>query len=106
MDISKSVRRQVGGLPEPVLEEDQGGVRVTFLKDIYTEEYLVRLGVNDRQKQAVLYIKQNGYITNSKYQQEYQVSDRTALRDLDDLVIREILVKTGDKKGARYQLKQ
>jgi ATP-dependent DNA helicase RecG len=63
------------GLPEPVLEEDQGGVRVTFLKDIYTEEYLARLGVNDRQKQAILFIKQNGYITNSKYQQEYQVSD-------------------------------
>ena len=94
------------GLPEPVLEEDQGGVRVTFLKDIYTEEYLTQLGINDRQKQAVLFIKQNGYITNSKYQQEYQVSDRTALRDLDDLVTQEILVKTGDKKGARYLLKQ
>jgi ATP-dependent DNA helicase RecG len=94
------------GLPEPVLEEDQGGLRITFLKDIFTEEYLARLGVNDRQKQAILFIKQNGYITNSKYQQEYQVSDRTALRDLDDLVTREILVKTGDKKGTRYRLKQ
>lgn len=94
------------GLPEPILEEDQGGIRVIFLKDIYTEKYLAQLGVNDRQKQAVLFIKQNGYITNSKYQQEYQVSDRTALRDLDDLVSRKILVKAGDKKGARYLLKQ
>jgi ATP-dependent DNA helicase RecG len=94
------------GLPEPVLEEDQGGVRVTFLKDIYTEEYLVRLGLNDRQKQVVLFVKQSGYITNSKYQREYQVSGRTALRDLDDLVSRGILVKTGDKKGTRYLLKQ
>lgn len=94
------------GLPEPVLEEDQGGVRVTFLKDIFTEEYLAQLGINDRQKQAVLFIKQNSYITNGKYQQEYQVSDRTALRDLDDLVSRNILVKAGDKKGARYLLKQ
>ena len=89
-----------------MLEEDQGGVRVIFLKDSYTEEYLARLGVNDRQKQAVHFIKQNGYITNSKYQQEYQVSDRTALRDLDDLVTREILFKVGDKKGTRYLLKQ
>jgi ATP-dependent DNA helicase RecG len=94
------------GLPEPVLEEDQEGVRVTFLKDIYTAEYLTKIGVNDRQKQAILFIRQSGYITNSKYQQEYQVSDRTALRDLDDLVTLEILVKTGDKKGARYRLKQ
>ena len=93
------------GLPEPVLEEDQGGIRVTFLKDIYTAEYLTKIGVNDRQKQTILFIKQSGYITNSKYQREHQVSDRTALRDLDDLVTRGILVKTGDKKGARYLLK-
>jgi ATP-dependent DNA helicase RecG len=93
------------GLPEPVLEEDQGGIRVTFLNDIYTEAYLTQLGVNYRQKQAVHFVKQNGYITNSKYQQEYQVSERTALRDLDDLVIRKILVKTGDKKGTRYLLR-
>jgi len=94
------------GLPEPVLEEDQGGIRVTFLNDIYTEDYLTQLGVNYRQKQAVHFVKQNGYITNSRYQQEYQVSERTALRDLDDLVFRKILVKTGDKKGTRYLLRQ
>lgn len=94
------------GLPEPVLEEDQGGVRVTFLKDTYTAEYLTKIGVNDRQKQAIFFIKQSGYITNSKYQQGYSVSDRTALRDLDDLVSRKILVKTGEKKGSRYLLNQ
>jgi len=94
------------GLPEPKLEEDQGGLRVTFLKDIYTEDYLSRLGLTHRQTRAVLFIKQKGYITNSQYQQEYQVSDRTALRDLDNLVTRQILIKEGDKKGSRYLLKR
>jgi ATP-dependent DNA helicase RecG len=93
-------------LARAVLEEDQGGVRIIFLKDIYSEGYLTQLGINDRQMLAVFFIKQNGYITNSKYQQEYKVSARTALRDLDDLVTREILVKAGDKKGARYLLKR
>jgi ATP-dependent DNA helicase RecG len=94
------------GLPEPILEEDQGGIRVTFLKEIYTEEYLKRLEISDRQIQAILYIKQIGYITNRQYQIEYHVSDRTALRDLNDLVGRNILMKIGDKKGSHYTLKR
>jgi ATP-dependent DNA helicase RecG len=94
------------GLPEPLLEEDQGGVRVTLLKDIYTQEYLAQLGLNDRQTKAVLYIKQKSFITNSQYQQTYRVSASTALRDLDDLVRRSILVKEGDKKGSRYLLRR
>lgn len=94
------------GLPEPKLEEDQGGIRVTFLKDIYTEDYLSHLALNDRQTQAVLFIKQKGSITNSQYQKEYHVSDRTALRDLEKLVSQKILIKEGEKKGSRYLLKK
>jgi hypothetical protein len=37
---------------------------------------------------------------------DHRQRSRTALRDLDDLVTREILVKAGDKKGTRYLLKQ
>jgi ATP-dependent DNA helicase RecG len=94
------------GLPEPLLEEDQGGVRVTLLKDIYTEEYLTGLGLSDRQTQAVLYIKENGHVTNSQYQRAFEVSDRTALRDLEDLVHRKVVVKIGEKRSTRYILKK
>ena len=94
------------GQPEPILEEDQGGVRVTFLKDIYTKEYLAQFDLSDRQLQAILHIKQKGYITNGQYQQAYQVSAKTALRDLEDLVNRNILAKAGEKKGRRYSLKR
>lgn len=94
------------GLPEPILEEDQGGVRVTFLKDIYTKEHLTQLGLSDRKIYAVLYIKEKGYITNSQYQKALQVSDRTALRDLEDLVQREVVVKMGERKSTRYLLKK
>ncbi|WP_412167833.1 ATP-binding protein, partial [Acinetobacter baumannii] len=41
------------GLPEPIIAEEQGGISVTFLKDIYTEEYLKSFNLNERQKRAV-----------------------------------------------------
>lgn len=36
------------GMPEPLIEEDLGGIRVTFLKNIYTVEYLKTLDLNER----------------------------------------------------------
>lgn len=48
---------------QPILEEDQGGVRVTFRKNIYTETDLTNMGLNQRQVKAVLIAKEKGYIT-------------------------------------------
>ncbi|MCD5401471.1 hypothetical protein LR013_02595 [candidate division NPL-UPA2 bacterium] len=47
------------GLPEPQFEEYQG-FRVIFNKDIYTQEYLRNLGLNERQIKAVMYVKEKG----------------------------------------------
>ncbi len=54
------------GLPEPQFEEYQG-FRVIYRKDIYTEEYLRNLGLNERQIKAVMYVKEKGKITNKEY---------------------------------------
>lgn len=56
------------GLPEPVIEEDQGGFRVVFRKDHLNKEALEAQGLNARQVNAVLYVKENGQINNSEYQ--------------------------------------
>lgn len=56
------------GMPEPRIEEAQGGIRITFLKDIYTEEHLKTLDLNKRQIKAILFTKEKGEITNSDYQ--------------------------------------
>ena len=37
------------GLPEPEYKEEQGGFAVHFYKDIFYEENLRRMGLNDRQ---------------------------------------------------------
>ena len=55
------------GLPEPIFQEDQG-FSVIFRKDVFSAEYLNRMGLNARQIQAVEYIREKGKITNSEFQ--------------------------------------
>jgi ATP-dependent DNA helicase RecG len=83
------------GLPEPEYREEQGGFSVWFFKDIYSEEILQKMGLNDRQIKAVLYVKKNGKITNREYRSMLDISDRTALTDLNDLREKGLLEKTG-----------
>jgi len=91
-------------LPEPEMKEEFGGVMITLFKDRYTEEQLRKMGLNERQVKVVLYVVENGSITNSDYQKISKTSERTALRDLDDLSAKNILQKKGEKKGTYYEL--
>jgi len=93
------------GLPEPEYKEEQGGFSVWFFKDIYTEEILQRKGLNERQIKAVLYVKKKGKITNKEYRTMFNISDRTALTDLNDLSDKDLLEKTGTTgRGIAYNL--
>ncbi len=87
------------GLPEPTIEEVAGGIQITFLKDIFSEDYLKRLGLNERQIEAVGYVKKNGKITNREYKAVLKVSRITATRDLSELVEKNIL-RSSEAKGA------
>jgi len=86
------------------MKEEFGGVMITLFKDRFTEEQLRKMGLNERQVRAVLYVVENGSITNSDYQKISNTSERTALRDLDDLTTKNILQKKGEKKGTYYEL--
>jgi len=92
-------------LPEPEIIEQDGGILVTVLKDKYALEQLKRFGLSERQIKAIAFIKENGKIINSDYQNINDVSERTALRDLEDLFKKEVLSKKGEKKGTYYILK-
>jgi len=92
------------GLPETILREEQGGFLSKIFKDRFIKEQLKKAGLNERQVKAVKYIKKNGKITNSDYQKLCKVSERTALRDLDELRVKGILEKKGEKKGTFYEL--
>jgi len=77
-------------------------VRTT--SDPVKTEQLTKLGLNDRQIKAVLLVKEKGKITNNEYQILNEISDRTALRDLEELTEKSILIKEGEKKGTSYKL--
>ena len=57
---------QIAVFQEPVLEEYQG-FWVIFIKDIYTEEYLRSLGLNEIQMATVVHVKERGIINMSAF---------------------------------------
>ncbi len=97
---------ELAGLPKPVYFYDMSGFFVEFKKNNYNEQYLKSLDLSDRQVKAVLYLKENGKITNSGYQTINAVSKATATRDLSELVEKfKILKRTGDiGAGTNYSL--
>lgn len=93
------------GLPEPEFKEEFGGFTVELWKDIYNEAYLRKLGLNERQIKAVLYVKEKGRITNKEYQSINNCSKATASRELADLTEKGLLQQRGTTgKGTYYIL--
>ncbi|GHT52722.1 hypothetical protein AGMMS49982_13690 [Bacteroidia bacterium] len=91
-------------LPEPELTERDGGFLVALFNDIFSEEQLLQLGLNERQINAVLYVKENGEITTSAYTKLYAVAERTARKDLNELSDKQILKRVGETNLAKYIL--
>lgn len=77
---------------------------MTLLKSRFTEENLKRKGLSERQIRAVEHVLKTESISNSEYQSIASVSDRTALRDLEDLVSKGIFEQKGEKKSSQYYL--
>lgn len=93
------------GLPSPEFKEVSGGFSVVFRKDIYTEEYLRNLGLNERQIKAAIYAKEKESINLSSFKTIVpKVSEKTLYRDLQELVNKGVLKELGEKKGRRYEL--
>ncbi|TYB90007.1 MAG: transcriptional regulator [Kosmotoga sp.] len=92
-------------LPEPDFKEDSGGFSITFFKDIYSQENLRKMGLNDRQIKAVRYIKKNSSINMTIFKKlEPNVTEKTLYRDLQDLKNKKIIKQIGKKKGTSYEL--
>jgi len=94
-----------GGLPEPEYKEEMGGFSVYFHKDIYTEANLRKMGLNERQIKAVMYVKEKKGITNKEYQKLNDVSNKTAYLELSDIVGKGVFVIEGSGRTIGYALK-
>ena len=74
-------------------------------KNNLTEEQLKKLGLNERQVDAMLFYRSKGKITSSEYAAKYSISDRTARIDLTDLVDKELLVRYGEYKKTKFHFR-
>ena len=89
-------------LPEPELIERDGGFLVTIFKNNLTEEKLKKLGLNDRQVDAILFYRSKGEITGLEYAKRYEIAERTARVDLSELAEKKLLYKKGKTKSLKY----
>jgi ATP-dependent DNA helicase RecG len=94
-------------LPEPEFDADRPGqFRVILYQNPFTEERLRQMGLNERQSQALRLLKEQGTLTNLRYQEAFSISKRTASNELQDLVKRGLLARHGTTgKGTYYTLK-
>ncbi len=93
---------KAAGLPESDFVEHAGGIQTIFLKDIYTKEYLEKMGLTVRQVQAILFTKKAGKITNKIFQQFFSVSRNTATNELNKLVELKLLISSKQKGAGSY----
>ncbi len=93
------------GLPTPTFEVRNGSFVLTLWRDWLTAGVLTELNVGERERKALLFLKNNGTITNSQYQLEFSVSKRTATLGLSRLLKEGLIVRQGSTgKGVRYSL--
>lgn len=88
------------GLPDPEFIEHQD-FTVTF-RNGSPEDASAEL--NERQQMGLRIVREWGSISTGEYRSATGASERTALRDLQDLVTKGLLVSRGKKRGSRYFL--
>lgn len=93
------------GLPPAEFRHDGGMFVQTLRRDSLTPKAVAALQLNERQHQAVAYLRLHRRITNKSYREVTGASDRTALRDLAELLDKGVLMKRGKTgRGAHYVL--
>jgi len=92
------------GLPTPIFEEYSGGIRITLFQDLFAVSVLNELGLSKRQIKAVQHVKENGRISNKQYRELSNLSDVAALKDIQELVEKKILIKRSRGPGTHYVL--
>lgn len=93
------------GLPEPDFALRTGSFVITLWRDWLTAEALAGFALNERQLQAVAFVKAHGRISHAEYQQLTHAIKKTTTRDLNDLTAKGIVRRVGVRgPGVHYVL--
>ncbi|MBU2599505.1 hypothetical protein KJ849_02875 [bacterium] len=99
-------------LPEPEFQNLSGGFEVTLIGPGRTFEQEIEkqklhvLEINERQKSAIEYLKENEVISRKTYMKLNKISNKTAFLELKNLVEKNIMVKEGKGRSVTYRLKR
>ena len=94
-------------LPEPDFAQRGGEFTTVIWRDWLTAEVLSGLRLNDRQRQAVDFMKTRGQISNRDYQALTGAISQTALRDLREMMAFGLVEKVGTTgRGTYYRLRK
>ena len=93
------------GLPEPTFEQNGAHFVTTIWRDWLTAAVMEELGLNERQKKGVVFVKTAGKISNPEYQELTDCTKKTATRDLTGLKERVFSQVGARGPGVHYVLR-
>ena len=82
-------------LPEPDFKFTGSSIIVIFRKSKLSEEFLKEAGLNERQKEAIKYLKEHKKITSHTYADLFKITGRMARNDLNVLINKKFVEKRG-----------
>lgn len=91
-------------LPDPEFREQDDSFSVTFTRSSVNRFMEEPNLINDRQKQALIYLRQHPGITSAEYAKQFTCSQKTAQRDLFELETLHIVLKEGKTRSTVYLL--
>lgn len=92
------------GLPEPEFHHEGERFVAVIRRDWLTEELMAQLGLNERQRKALVIARSSGHLTTAAYLKATDTTRATAKRDLEQLVNVGILIPAGAGRAAHYLL--
>jgi ATP-dependent DNA helicase RecG len=110
LGIDQMIRAMRKAGREPPIFENRGSSFWVTLKGgqpgpVIPQAEMDRLALNERQVQALAFVHEHGRISNREYQKEYEVSERTALYDLQGLVEAGLVLPVSSGRGRYYILR-
>lgn len=102
MDMTNWLEYFVSGLHSQMKEIQNKGKNIILAENII--KHLEDKDLNDRQIKIIQHLIINQKIDNEQCQKLYNITKRTATRDLASLVKKNIIKRIGEKKGTYYVL--